>query len=255
MATEHDWRIDADLASTRTIHSVLSSACQIFANGSIIGWLESGRCWNISDDRDRSMFNWPLRGMVLLMLLIAVGCNGAANQIDTADHSQIGAEPVCDATVADISGSCSPSYLTPQGAAESVQVLDNGSRIIRNLSYAVHGGLTLQGDLYLPAAVDADTGALVTIHGGGWQDCGRRRNAADAVALVLSSIATVPVFNIDYRLRQEGGGSPDNLSDVVCAAQFISEQAESYGFSGDRVALMGESAGAHLALMASLVSG
>jgi len=190
------------------------------------------------------------------MLVLVAGCNGDSenttkNPVFIAPTANV--NPACEASIPDMTGKCSQTQLTASGAEQSVLQLGNGSRIVQNLTYASRGGLTLQGDLYLPAEVDANSGALITIHGGGWQDCGRRRKVAAPAALVMSSVVNVPVFNIDYRLRQEGGGYPQNLSDVVCASQFLSDQAVTYGFQSGRLALMGESAGAHLALMTSLI--
>ena len=184
------------------------------------------------------------------MLALAGGCDSQSpDPVDVTDQTPL----QCEAQLPDTSGTCPTSPLSAEGAPESVLQLSDGSKIVQNLTYGSSGGLMLQGDLYLPAQIDANAGALITLHGGGWEDCGRRRSSASAVALVLSGALNVPVLNIDYRLRQEGGGYPNNLKDVMCATQFLSQQASTYGFEAGRVALMGESAGAHLALMGALI--
>lgn len=148
---------------------------------------------------------------------------------------------------------CAPSPLPAQPPdPTTVPIGTDGHQIVQDLTYRETPSGALLGDLYLPPAVDPEAGILVLIHGGGWEDCGRRRDAIGGVALVMSDVLRVPVFNVEYRLRQEGGGYPANLEDVRCAAAFVGAEAASYGAAPGRVALMGESAGAHLALMTAM---
>lgn len=158
---------------------------------------------------------------------------------------------VCpDVWTGDQSG-CLPADLPTTPSPPQTLPLTGGYEAIIGVTYRETADGVLEGDLYLPPTVDPTKGALVVVHGGGWEDCNRRRDVVGDTAFGLSAILGVPVFNIEYRLRQEGGGFPANLSDVLCATQFLSEQAATYGFAPDRVALIGESAGAHLSLMAA----
>lgn len=147
-----------------------------------------------------------------------------------------------------------PGAPTATGEAQTTAALGNGLTRVSNLTYASRGGFALQGDLVIPRLDAGTPGILLVVHGGGWQDCGRRRTTPDAVnyALVMSALYGVATFNLEYRLDQEGGGYPENLMDVKCAAQWLQQHAADYGLDGTRLGVAGESAGAHLALMAGL---
>ena len=41
----------------------------------------------------------------------------------------------------------------------------------------------------------------------------------------MAALYRVATFNIEYRLRQEGGGYPENLKDVRCALAWITADA------------------------------
>lgn len=129
--------------------------------------------------------------------------------------------------------------------------LGGGFKAVNNLTYGVRGGLVLQGDLYLPPprSDGRKPGVLVVVHGGGWQDCNRRRPATAWYAAAMSRLLRIATFNIEYRLRQEGGAYPENVKDVKCAVQWIAAHGGEQGIDGSRMAIAGESAGAHLAAM------
>ena len=58
---------------------------------------------------------------------------------------------------------------------------------------------------------------------------------------------------IDYRLAGEAIW-PAQRDDVNAAIDFIAAHADQYGIDADRVGIWGESAGAHLALMAAMTN-
>jgi acetyl esterase/lipase len=119
----------------------------------------------------------------------------------------------------------------------------------RGLTYGVHGGLALYGDLYQPIAPAAPPGILMHIHGGGWNSCDNRLSSVDAVLRTYAALGGFAVFNVEYRMVREGGQFPENLRDVKCAAQWIASKASSYGLDGSKLVLSGDSAGAHLAAL------
>jgi acetyl esterase/lipase len=141
---------------------------------------------------------------------------------------------------------------TATGAAPLQIVLDGGTQIRANITYATRGGRVLQGDLFVPPPTATKPGVVVLVHGGGWRDCGQRRAALSSLALFFSSTLNVSVYNIEYRLTQEGGAYPENVNDVKCALRFMAANAAQYGLDGSKVVVMGESAGGHLALMAGI---
>ncbi len=127
--------------------------------------------------------------------------------------------------------------------------------VYANLTYGVRGGRVLQGDLWIPRwPRSVRPGILVGVHGGGWKECNRRRDAVQDVVRRVAREAGTAFFNIEYRLSQEGGQYPHNLRDVKCALQFVTAKARKYALpvDPDRVGLLGESAGAHLAALVAL---
>lgn len=118
---------------------------------------------------------------------------------------------------------------------------------ITNVSY---GSATLQTmDVYLPAnRSTASTKAIIMVHGGAWTtgDKADYKRFADTLRKRFPGSA---VFNINYRLS----AFPNNLfptqeMDVKAAVEFIYSKRTDYQIS-DKFALVGESAGAHLAML------
>lgn len=110
------------------------------------------------------------------------------------------------------------------------------------------------GELWLPPrAVGADSAGspvLVFLHGGYWRARYDLHHAGFLChALAASGIA---VWNVEYRrLGQAGGGWPGTFCDVLAAIAFVRQLADRFPVNGQRVALMGHSAGGHLALWAA----
>jgi len=126
-----------------------------------------------------------------------------------------------------------------------------------NITYANRGGLALAADLFVPewSLPTARPGVLMAIHGGGWQDCHQRRGNSIMNSLMdMSAKANTAVFNVEYRLENEGGRYPNNLTDVKCALQYVKGWAIAHSSMVDptRIGVVGESAGAHLSLMLAL---
>jgi acetyl esterase/lipase len=69
-----------------------------------------------------------------------------------------------------------------------------------NIAYATHDGVTLLGDLYLPAA-GGPFPALVATHGGGWQ--AGARSAFQYWGPYLAARGYV-LFAVSYRLAKKG---------------------------------------------------
>ncbi|MER5637932.1 alpha/beta hydrolase [Kitasatospora sp. NPDC002227] len=108
-------------------------------------------------------------------------------------------------------------------------------------------------DLHRPAT-DQAVPVVVWIHGGGWAD-GDRRYPPPTVSpeLLFGSVlsAGLAVATIDYRHSLEAA-FPAQLHDVRAAIRYLRHFAAELGLDPARLALWGESAGAHLALLAAL---
>ena len=164
-----------------------------------------------------------------------------------------GGSGTCTWATSDGGSLCAIGGLTADGGATLTETLGNGEVAYRNLTYGSASGFALQGDLFVPPSA-TNAGVIVVVHGGGWTDCGRRKNAAEveAYAQAIASQAQAASFDVDYRLAGEGGGYPGAVSDVLCAVEWISAHAGDYGLDGQRIAIVGESVGGQLALSAAL---
>lgn len=116
-------------------------------------------------------------------------------------------------------------------------------------------------DLYLPKdrAKDKKLPLVIFVHGGGWAKGDKVHERSDNIGQVLVAEGYA-VASINYRLAPEGQGSylgnlkasfPQNVQDVKSAVRFLRKHADHYGLDPDRIALMGASAGAHLAVLAA----
>jgi acetyl esterase/lipase len=113
-----------------------------------------------------------------------------------------------------------------------------------DVTYCVLDGVTLKMDIYYP-----ETGgpwpAYVYIHGGGWNEGDKDEidpHAAEHGYLVVS---------LNYRLHPSHR-FPAMIEDVKCAIRSLRANAAAYNLDSERIALVGYSAGGHLAALAGL---
>ncbi len=121
-------------------------------------------------------------------------------------------------------------------------------RLLRDVIYSQAGGHLIAMDAYL-----WDWGSLapavIYIHGGGWRG-GDKKDVPEFLQQGLFD-AGISLISINYRLSQQAP-YPAQLDDVTRAIQFVRHKAASWHIDADRMAVMGESAGAHLALWIGL---
>jgi acetyl esterase/lipase len=118
---------------------------------------------------------------------------------------------------------------------------------LTNVEYAQHDGVKLVADLYQPKGL-AKAPAVIAVHGGGWQNGSRATYRYWGPYLAKNGYV---VLSIDYRLGK-AGVYPGSVYDVKAAIQFIRAKADTLGVDPDRIGLMGDSAGAHLAALVAL---
>jgi acetyl esterase/lipase len=119
----------------------------------------------------------------------------------------------------------------------------------RGVQYATHDGVALAGDYYVPKE-PGKFPVVVAMHGGGWQLGDRTLYRFWGPYLAQRGIA---LFAIDYRLSKPGQPSyPKPVQDVRAAIQFVRYKADDLKADPQRVALMGDSAGAHLVALTAL---
>jgi acetyl esterase/lipase len=115
-------------------------------------------------------------------------------------------------------------------------------------------------DAYLPPeSFTRPVPAVVFIHGGGWTGGGKGEGVSNGVARALSDNGYA-CFSIDYALNtatknEEGKTTitkvvwPQNFYDCKTAIRYVRKNAKEFGIDPDRIAVMGASAGAHLAML------
>jgi len=119
-------------------------------------------------------------------------------------------------------------------------------------TYARAGGENLQLDVYLPTASSAANGAsVIVVHGGSWSG-GTRSDFPQWNRWLAAQGYTV--FDIDYRLAPQPNYSTA-AGDVKCAVRWVKNHAAEFKIAPERIALLGRSAGAHLALLAAYSAG
>jgi len=116
-----------------------------------------------------------------------------------------------------------------------------------NLEFVQHDGANLAGDLYQPKGLDKAP-VVIAVHGGGWQAGNRASYKYWGPLLARNGYA---LFSIDYRLGK-AGAYPGSVYDVKAAIQFVRAKASDLGVDPERIGLMGDSAGGHLAALVGL---
>jgi acetyl esterase/lipase len=115
--------------------------------------------------------------------------------------------------------------------------------------FVEHDGVKLAGDLYLPKGRDKAP-VVIAVHGGGWQIGNPKFYQHWGPHLAKNGYA---VFAVSYRLSKPGAKTfPGAVYDVKSAIQFVRANAAQLGVDPDRIALMGDSAGAHLVSLTAL---
>ena len=118
---------------------------------------------------------------------------------------------------------------------------------IKDVEYKNVNGKSLQMDFYRPKNAGEPLPLLVFIHGGSWKS-GKRSD----YLVYLTSFAEKGYITatVSYRLLRDSI-YPAAVEDVTDAVEWLFENGENYGCDPDRIALVGGSAGAHLAMLAA----
>ena len=123
-------------------------------------------------------------------------------------------------------------------------------RVQRGIPYETSTGVPLTLNLYQPPPSKRSTPerypAVVTVYGGSWM----RGSPAESEAIghFLAARGYV-VAALDYRHAPEHQ-FPAQLEDVAAGLAFVRSHSEAFEIASDRIALLGWSAGAHLAMLA-----
>src|SRR5438552_12800724 len=119
----------------------------------------------------------------------------------------------------------------------------------REIEYAVHGGVSLKGHLYAPEG-PGKFPLVIAIHGGGWRLANLDNYRILGAWLAERGYATLAVT---HRLSKPAEKVyPEAVHDVRAAVQFAKGSAAELKIDPERIALMGDSSGGHLAALVAL---
>jgi acetyl esterase len=133
-----------------------------------------------------------------------------------------------------------------------LMLLSQPARAVQRLNgveYARPSGQSLFFDAVIPEGRGPFPAAIL-VHGGGWVRGDRRTEMAPLFELLTH--AGIAWFSIDYRLAKDPLTFGIAIRDVESAARFLQSNAAGFDIDPNRIALIGESAGGHLAAMAAL---
>lgn len=117
--------------------------------------------------------------------------------------------------------------------------------IEENVVFGTGGGRNLHCDVFAPPDSRTDRTAVLLIHGGGWQNGSRAQLRGYGIQLARYGYLCVCP---EYRLSGESTW-PAQIHDVKAALRWLHANAAALGVDAEKIAVSGNSAGAHLALM------
>lgn len=153
---------------------------------------------------------------------------------------------------------------TTSGATGAGGTTSTSATVVSRIGvpYVPGAGKSQQLDLFTPGESVGAQGPrplLVFVHGGGWWT-GDKEVAAAGGGQLVSPLTDLllskgyAVASVNYRLSGEAA-YPANIHDVNAAIRYLRANAEDLGLDPERFALGGESAGAHLSLLAGVTAG
>jgi len=118
-------------------------------------------------------------------------------------------------------------------------------RKVADIIYAQVDGKELKLDLYLP---EEKAPVVVYVHGGAW-----RSGSKDKPPIAGLAEEGFAVASVEYRLSPVAR-FPAQLHDLKAAIRFLRETQAEYGYDGRRMAIVGSSAGGHLAALVGVTT-
>ena len=131
----------------------------------------------------------------------------------------------------------------PEPAGGRVETGEGAYEVQSDLEFARLGGVSLKLDAHIPPG-QGPFPTVILVHGGGWT---AGHKTADFVQPLFEPLTQggFTWFTIDYRLAPDHP-YPAAVEDVEAAVEYVKRNAKRFKVDKKRIALMGESAGAHL---------
>jgi len=145
-----------------------------------------------------------------------------------------------------------PQLTIAQVDAKVQHVFPHGTPAYTNITYADDTLKNHLLDIYLPRGAKGNSPLVVWIHGGGWIN-GDKYAGMDYMQNLLRSLLAngYALASINYRYSTEAV-FPAQIRDCNQALEYLYRHAEKYKLDKKRIALMGFSAGGHLASLLAL---
>jgi acetyl esterase/lipase len=117
-------------------------------------------------------------------------------------------------------------------------------RVVPNITYLTANNWEAKLDVYQARDATAPNPTLVYFHGGGWV-----AGSKEASSLTFLPFLNMGwnVVNVEYRLAKISL-APAAVQDALCALRWVYRNGKEYNLDTNRLVLMGNSAGGHLAL-------
>lgn len=123
----------------------------------------------------------------------------------------------------------------------------------KNIMYCTPDGKPQKLDVFTPANIKDNTPLVIHVHGGSWVS-GKKSDYDMIDSIESLATAGFVVASIDYRLAPTDK-FPAQIQDVKCAIKYMRVNAAKYHVDPNKIGLLGESAGAHLASLAATTAG
>ena len=128
---------------------------------------------------------------------------------------------------------------------ETKPAVPESIEVVKDIVYNEVDSISLKLDIYKLKNLKAATPVLIFIHGGGWSKGNKSDYLPYLIDYAKKGYVTVTV---SYRLSGVAP-FPAAVQDVKCAVQWIRAHSEEYMINPDKIAVIGGSAGGHLAMM------
>ena len=142
-------------------------------------------------------------------------------------------------------------FVSCSSGLEGIEINDPKKyQVTRDIKWASPVGFDLTLDIYQPSLEKQSFPVLIIFHGGGWLV--NNKSIMDQMSQYLATNSQYVICNVNYRLLSDQDNSVtlnEIVEDAFGSVLWIKENIAKYKGDPKRVAVTGDSAGAHLAAM------